>query len=38
MADGQISFYSTEDINNLNVPDGAIIISKRDAENYLADL
>ena len=38
MADGQISFYSTADVDNLNVPEGAVIISKRDEEKHLADL
>lgn len=38
MADGQISFYSTADVDSLNVPEGAVIISKRDEEKYLADL
>ena len=38
MADGQISFYSTADVDSLNVPEGAVIISKRDEEKSLADL
>ena len=40
MTDGQISFYSTTDEgkDSLNVPEGAVIISKRDEEKRLADL
>lgn len=39
MTEGQISFYSTDDVDNFNnVSDGAVIFSKRDEEARLADL
>lgn len=38
MADGQIRFYYTNDVNSLDASDGAVIISKRDEEKQLADI
>lgn len=38
MAEEQISFYSTNDIDNLNLANGAVVFTKRDEEQKLADL